>query len=343
MKPGSRARTRAAPLVPVSYLLACLVAILGGCTDTSHPIDPLAQTPSEDSPPAPPSDELPPPPSDDPPPSPFPPNQGSARLLIPDGYDPAWSPDGARIAFVRGRDGSPVIYLADADGSGVTRLSNGSWPAWSPDGRRIAFHRQGSFPWGDGEIRVVDADGTHEIVLVRGEFPAWSPDGARIAFADGGGISVMNADGSGVARLLGNDFLGGDPEWPAIGKPSWSPDGRRIAFEHSGDGDLRPAQIYVMNADGSAPRRLTPVHGIQFAESDPAWSPDGTRIVFWSYGYGIATVGAGGGAPSIRFKDFPAVHYGARPVWSPEGRIAFAANRFAEGDSAEIRVVGGGE
>jgi TolB protein len=243
---------------------------------------------------------------------------------------------------VRARDGSPVIYLAHADGSAAVRLASGSWPAWSPDGRRIAFHREGDFPWGDGEIRVIDADGSNETALVRGEFPVWSPDGARIAFADGEGISVMNVDGSGVTRLLRGDFLGGDPDWSAIGKPAWSPDGG-IAFEHSGDGDITPAQIYVMNADGSGPRRLTSVRGTQVAESDPAWSPDGTRIVFWSYGFGIATVGASGSVPIIRYKDFPAVHYGARPAWSPDGRIAFTANRFAEEGGAEIWVVGGGE
>lgn len=267
----------------------------------------------------------------------------SPRLLIPDGQDPAWSPDGAKIAFTSTRDGEPAIYVANADGSGARRLSGGSWPAWSPDGLSIAFHREGLFGWGNGEVRIIDVDGSDERALVRGEFPAWSPDGTRIAFTDEEGISAMRSDGSGITRLLRGDFLPVTPSVPnGIGKPSWSPEGTRIAFEHVGDGDLTPAQIYVMNAAGSSPRRLTSTRGIQYAESDPAWSPDGTKLVFWSYGFGIATIHKGGGAVRTVHKDFPSVSYGARPSWSPDGtRIAFSV-ADPEGGTA-IWVVDSGQ
>ena len=56
---------------------------------------------------------------------------------------PAWSPDGRRIAFASTRDGNREIYVMNADGSGVTRLTDNDaddgYPSWSPDGRRIAF------------------------------------------------------------------------------------------------------------------------------------------------------------------------------------------------------------
>jgi len=252
---------------------------------------------------------------------------GSPRLLIPEGQDPAWSPDGAKIAFTSTRDGEPAIYVAGADGSAVRRLTSGSWPTWSPDGRSIAFHREGLIGWGNGVVLVIDVDGSNERALVRGEFPAWSPDGTRIAFTDEEGISAMRADGSGITRLLRGDFLPVTPSVPnGIGKPSWSPDGSNIAFEHVGDGDMTPAQIYVMSANGSSPRRLTSTRGIQYAESDPAWSPDGTKLAFWSYGFGIATIHASGGAVRTVHKDFPSVAYWARPSWSPDGRrIAFTA------------------
>ena len=124
------------------------------------------------------------------------------------------------IVFESARDGNREIYVMNADGTGVARLTNhpesdGS-PNWSPDGRQIVFT---SSRTGDSEIYV------------------------------------MNADGSDVTRLTDNprsDWL-----------PDWSPDGRRIVFQRPvpRDGDWENGwdfAIYVMNADGSdmiRPRR----------------------------------------------------------------------------------------
>ena len=216
------------------------------------------------------------------------------------------------------------IYLVDSSGFNLIRLVAGSWPAWSPDERQIAFQRE-------GYIHVIDVDGANEIRLEKGAFPAWSPDGTRLAFTNSEGMAVMNADGSSVTTLIRRDFAGGLDEAIGIGKPSWSPDGRRIAFEHFGDGEMTPAQIYVMNADGSKPQLLTATSGgRRYAESDPSWSPDGSNIAFWSYGYGIATVSASGGQPSSIYANFPTVAYGTRPTFSPDGKaLAFTAGKFA--------------
>ena len=100
---------------------------------------------------------------------------------------------------------------------------------------------------------------------------AWSPDGTLLACSvargdwDHGGdydIYVFRPDGSGVRRLT--DAPGADL-WI-----SWSPDGKRIAFGSKRAGE---SEIYVMNADGTAPARLTAVGG-----STPAWSPDGRSL-----------------------------------------------------------------
>lgn len=230
----------------------------------------------------------------------------------------------------RPSDGPARLYISAVDGSSVRRVATGSWPAWSPDGRRISFHDASG-------IHVVDADGSNQAWIRRGSFPSWSPDGERIAFTDADGISVMDIDGSGVTNLLRHGFRDDTyaPWDMGVGKPSWSPDGERIAFEHLGDGDIQPAQIYVMDADGSELRQPTNTGAIRFAESDPSWSPDGSRIVFWSFGFGIASVQASGGPPRSIYSSFPSVAYGARPAWSPDGRaVAFTANRFSPGGPA---------
>jgi TolB protein len=125
------------------------------------------------------------------------------------GVDPAWSPDGRRIAYVR--LDSPGVYIVDPDGRGRRRLTRGStWrytaPAWSPDGRKLAY---GTDRTGNFEVEVVNADGTGRGNLTRNPAydgdPVWSPDGRMIAFVsnrDGRyAIYVMNPDGSGQRKL----------------------------------------------------------------------------------------------------------------------------------------------
>ncbi len=78
-------------------------------------------------------------------------------------WDPVWSPDGKRIAFMADRKGDAVkfdIYVMDADGGNQQKLTNHrAWdasPSWSPDSQRIVFHSKRD---GNYEIYVMDADG----------------------------------------------------------------------------------------------------------------------------------------------------------------------------------------
>ena len=231
--------------------------------------------------------------------------------------------DPRQIAFASIRDGNPEIYVMNADGSGVTRLTDhpdNDWVSdWSPDGLRIAFSSERD---GNQDTYVMNADGTGVTRLTNdtGEdaSPDWSPDGLRIAFSserDGNrDIYVMNADGTGVTRLT--DDTGEDAS------PDWSPDGLRIAFSSERDGNR---DIYVMNADGTGVTQLT---DDTWEGASPDWSPDGLRIAFSSERGGnqdIYVMNADGTGVTRLTDD---TGEDASPDWSPDGlRIAFSSER----------------
>ena len=247
---------------------------------------------------------------------------------------------GDRIAFASDRNGDYEIFVMNADGANVHRLTNSDrtndWcPSWSPDGDRIAF---GSGRDGGSKIFVMNADGTDMHRLTNSDHrdsdPSWSPDGDRIVFTshrdDGHQIFVMNADGTDVRQLTDDDAGG-------FQIPSWSPDGKRIVFWTD-----RPAwngyrDIGVMNADGTDVRQLTDDDDIGGSQM-PSWSPDGKRIVFTSNrdyrGWEIYVMNADGTDAHQLTDD---TDYEFHPSWSPDGdRIVFENTR--DGDS-EIFVM----
>jgi len=203
-------------------------------------------------------------------------------------WEPSWSPDGARIAYVSFQDGFEEIYVMNADGSGQTRLTNNtaveSSPSWSPDGARIVFSSSRD---GDREVYVMNADGSGQTRLTNNaavDFqPSWSPDGDTIAFVssrDGNNeIYLMNTGGSGLINITNNSANDVSP--------AWSSDGAKIAFGSNRVFVSRP-DIYLMNADGSGVTNLT---NNTDRESSPSWSPDGTRIAFVSDRDGIPEYG----------------------------------------------------
>ena len=98
---------------------------------------------------------------------------------------PAWSPDGARIAFASDRDGSYDIWVMDADGSGLVKLTDSPardrYPIWSPDGTRLTFNTDRD---GNQEIYIMDASGNDLVNVTNTPYieglADWSPDGMRL-------------------------------------------------------------------------------------------------------------------------------------------------------------------
>jgi TolB protein len=142
----------------------------------------------------------------------------------------AVSPDGTKVAMILSKSGSPNVYVCNADGTGLKRLTTSeedSSPCWSPDGEWICFATKiqsrrvlAKVPAGGGEMHVIHTSGAPNPTE-----PDWSPDGKWIAFTSQTGefdICVVPADGSAAPVVL---VAGQDP--------SWSPNSRTLVFNRA--------------------------------------------------------------------------------------------------------------
>jgi Tol biopolymer transport system component len=258
---------------------------------------------------------------------------------ILENFNPVWSPDGSKIAFVSNRpaDGiitnktnfTPNIWVMNADGSNQTALTTlnaflagSSDPVWSPDGKKIAFASARAL---DGS----DALNTH------GTQNVW----------------VMNADGSSptpLTRLTAtiSSFVDANPVW--------SPDGKKVVFASARalDGSdaantNSAANLWVMDADGSNPTPLTRLTVCCSSSIfTPVWSPDGRKIIFVSEraldgsdainapnGTGnVWVIGADGSSPAPLTRLTGELTDCLNPAWSPDGsKIAFHTKRALNG------------
>ncbi len=260
---------------------------------------------------------------------------------------PSDEPTG-KIAFVTDRDGNQEIYVMNANGTGLTNITNDPAedrePAWSPDSSQLAF---GSSRSGAIDIYVMEADGSDvrqitDSPAVDGG-PKWAPDSSRLALYSfinqrQGLLWVINLDGTEMTPVLVS--VGGQPATSCAGgfPGSWFPDGQRLLFRGS-SGNLHALQICTVALDGSPPEIL-------FSESDtlshfPVLSPDSTKIAFTferEENPEIYTINVDGGGLK-RITNNEAVDQ--NPTWSPDGRwIAFESNRDGDLNIYIVRADG---
>jgi TolB protein len=193
--------------------------------------------------------------------------QSGARQLIA-GFPginaaPAVSPDGRRVAMILSKGGSPDVYVANADGSNLKRLTNSkedeSSPCWSPDGRKLCFTSRAG---GMAQLYTVSVDGGSMTRLTttgasRVTEPDWSPDGKTIVFtAQMGGFHICTVPaGGGQATILvpGED-------------PSWAPNSQTVIFTR------RVGRERVLSLLDVPTKHVKDVRRISGSCSQPAWA-----------------------------------------------------------------------
>ncbi len=163
----------------------------------------------------------------------------------------AFSPDGKRVAVSISEGENAEIFVANADGSNITKLTDTKFflntsPTWSPDGKRLAFVSNRA---GNPQIYVMGADGAGQKRLTfQGNYnttPSWSPRGDLVAFTarderNAFDLFTVNVDNAKVTRLT-QDAAGNE-------EPVFSPNGRLILFTSSRGGSRG---LHVMTFDGN--------------------------------------------------------------------------------------------
>jgi Tol biopolymer transport system component len=248
--------------------------------------------------------------------------------------EPAWLPDGRRLAYVTVDAGQPQIFVAGADGSAAANLTKSEFlernPAWSPDGSQIAWTR---VEQNEHSIWVVQQDGSQSKRIsdssVMCSNPSWSPNHKLIAYSTqrpsepNFRLWQMNADGSDPRELFKQLLI-------RTVYPQWSPDGKQILFGGPGSGGS--VQLCVCNADGEGFSQLT--HDNKQC-SFASWSPDGQYIAYvaferWPGGYSAWGPNADTNCPAGDLMLYDTLTgenrtlisgalpmYGPRPSWKP--------------------------
>ena len=260
-----------------------------------------------------------------------------------DDIQPAWSPDGRRLAFVRAAADSGKLEPADLNGwyfeggdvwtvdlgSGAERrlVPNAFGPSWSPDGRRLAFDAAWAGP---RRVWVSDSTGLNprqltsdssEAVVHAG--PRWSPDGRRLVFRRIEKTDLRHHD---RGRRVGGERRAVTNDAAFDLDPSWSPDGRRLYF--ASQPGRRDSTSGGSRSDPTAGRPATPSSSppARATTSSRPPSPDGQPARLRGSGHQFGSLGAAGLADHGRADRRPGGRWSStsrvesRGSWSPDGR-----------------------
>jgi serine/threonine-protein kinase len=272
---------------------------------------------------------------------------GEASKLLDGGFNPAYSPDGRRLAFDAQLAGAQRVWVADTRGRNPRQVTSDSSeavvhtePQWSPDGSKLVFRRIEKLK---SDIAIVNP-ATQAVTRLTDDYvvdvyPTWTPDGRAVVFSSsrGGGINLwrarLGADGepNGLEQLTtgaGDDV-----------QASVHPDGRELVFAVRGiNSDLW--QLPVSPETGRATGNPSPVLGTTRVESRGTWSPDGRQLAFNSDRAGEMNIWVlASDRRERQVTSGPGGDY--QPDWSPDGLgLVFFSARGGNTDIWRVRLSG---
>lgn len=185
------------------------------------------------------------------------------------------SPDGQHIAFDSDREGTRAVFIADADGTHVHRVSGDGFaavPSWSPDGRKLAYVKGEPDAPNVWNLWLADLDSGREHRLTSYHLgqpwgASWFPDGRRVAYSHESELVILDLS-SGDTRTFHSPRPGRLLRTPAV-----SPDGKHIIFQVRHDG------AWLLDLPAGSMRRVLDDPSAE----EYAWSPDGHRVAFHSH------------------------------------------------------------